>query len=425
MTPTPAGYSPPTALVQAVSSLGERVTVGDVAAQSGLNVLTVERELLNLATAVNGHLEVTQEGSLVYRFPPNLQGALAQRFWQIRARQAWQALGRILFYLVRMSFGIILLVSILLIFLTILIILTASSNRDRDDDRGGQGLSMPLFMVWPRLDLWWLGWDAAPRPSRTETGRPGLNFLEAVFSFLFGDGNPNWDLEDRRWQYLGTCIRRLGGAVSAEQLLPYWDQEQGRDGADDAILPVLVRFNGRPEVTPEGQLVYTFAELQVTAQDSPTTSIPGYLRELPWRFTQASSNQVLLVIGLGGLNLVGGLILGNLLGDGGIALQLGGLVAWVQGIYGLLMAYAVGFFVIPLARYFWIQRLNRQIEARNQQRQACLEILQTPDAVLAEKLAYARGLAQARRLDPQDVVYTTGEDLLSQELPSPVIPPTE
>jgi len=37
-----------------------------------------------------------------------------------------------------------------------------------------------------------------------------LNFFEAIFSFLFGDGNPNANLEERRWQQIATVIRNNG-----------------------------------------------------------------------------------------------------------------------------------------------------------------------------------------------------------------------
>ncbi len=45
------------------------------------------------------------------------------------------------------------------------------------------------------------------RASRVEeTG--GMNFVEAVFSFVFGDGDPNESYEERRWQELGAMIRK-------------------------------------------------------------------------------------------------------------------------------------------------------------------------------------------------------------------------
>lgn len=43
---------------------------------------------------------------------------------------------------------------------------------------------------------------------RQETGQ-GMNFLEAIFSFVFGDGNPNESYEDRRWRLVSTfCARQ-------------------------------------------------------------------------------------------------------------------------------------------------------------------------------------------------------------------------
>ncbi len=38
---------------------------------------------------------------------------------------------------------------------------------------------------------------------RQETGQ-GMNFLEAIFSFVFGDGNPNESYEDRRWRLVSS-----------------------------------------------------------------------------------------------------------------------------------------------------------------------------------------------------------------------------
>jgi len=82
--------------------------------------------------------------------------------------------------------------------------------------------------------------------------------------------------------------------------------------------------------------------------------VPKYLQELKERFSAASSGQILLSAGLGVLNFVGALVLGSLLADG-IAAELGGLVAFVQGIYWLLLGYGTAFLGVPLVRYFWIQ----------------------------------------------------------------------
>lgn len=43
---------------------------------------------------------------------------------------------------------------------------------------------------------------------RQEAGQ-GMNFLEAIFSFVFGDGNPNESYDDRRWRLVSAAVYML------------------------------------------------------------------------------------------------------------------------------------------------------------------------------------------------------------------------
>jgi hypothetical protein len=52
------------AVMEAVEKLNYRVTVGDVAAQSGLSFATANSELMSLATASGGHLQVAESGDI-------------------------------------------------------------------------------------------------------------------------------------------------------------------------------------------------------------------------------------------------------------------------------------------------------------------------------------------------------------------------
>jgi len=95
---------------------------------------------------------------------------------------------------------------------------------------------------------------------------------------------------------------------------------------------------------------------------------------------------------------------------------LGGLVAFVQSIYWLLLAYGIGFLAIPLIRYFWIQFKNSRVEARNQKRQNQAIALNQADAVLQKKIAYAQQFAAQNVIKEEDLVYTSESDLLDQEI---------
>lgn len=416
--------APNPTIMQAVERLDYRVTVGDVAAQAGLELNLAQRELLALASEAGGHLQVAESGEIAYLFPRNFRAVLRNKFLQLRLKEWWEKVWRVLFYLIRISFGIVLIASILLIVAAIAVILIAlNSSRDgndRDSDHSGGGMMfLPNFWFGPNL-FWFFDPDPyghrypQDRDRRSPQAKQ-MNFLEAIFSFLFGDGNPNADLEERRWRTIGAVIQNNGGAVVAEQTAPYLDSVQ-ETLSEDYMLPVLTRFNGQPEVSPEGEIVYHFPELQSTAAQRRPKSVSAYLRELPLRFSQASSGQIMLAIGLGSVNLIAALVLGSLLGpNGAIAAQLGGLVAFVQSIFWILLAYGTAFLAIPLGRYFWVQWRNGQIEARNQQRQERAIQLNQASPSLQHKITYARQFAAENIVSDENLAYTTEKSLLDQE----------
>ncbi len=414
-------------IMQAVERLNYRVTVGDIASQAGLNINLAQQGLLALAADAGGHLQVAESGEVVYLFPKNFRGVLRNKSVQLRLKEWWDKVWKVLFYLIRISFGIVLLASIALIILAIVIIITAaSSSRDGDNRNSGSGA-----VFFPNIgfgsDFFWIFYpNYYDRPQRQNRQRqrlrsdeaPEMNLLEAIFSFLFGDGNPNTNLEERRWQAIGTVIRNQRGAVIAEQIAPYLDElGQGyKRDYEEYMLPVLTRFNGQPEVSPEGAIIYHFPELQATAAQTQPKPVSAYLQELPWRFSQANAGQLVLATALGGINFVGALTLGKLLTGGAAAAELGGLVAFVQSIYWILLGYGTAFLALPLMRYFWIQWRNGKIAARNAARQEQAIQLNRADAALQVKLAYAQQFAAETVIGTEDLAYTTERDLLTQNV---------
>lgn len=414
---------------KAVEQLNYRVTVGDVAAQAGLEINTAQQGLLALASDAGGHLQVADTGEIVYLFPKNFRTILRNKYWKLRLQHWWGKVWKVLFYLIRISFGIILIASILLMVAAIaVIIISLNSSRDgnsqgsRSRSYGGGGgyVFMPRFWIGPNL-FWYFdpNYNYYRRQRRqratraTGTSEPEMNFLEAIFSFLFGDGNPNEDLEETRWQTIGSVIRNNGGAVVAQQVAPYLDAV---DPDENYMIPVLSRFNGYPEVSPQGEIIYYFPELQVMASQRRQQPVGAYLKEQLWRFSHATSNQRMLAIGLGAVNFILALVLGSLLQDGTIAAELGGLVAFVASIYWVLVGYAVAFLAIPLIRYFWIQGRNKKIEARNQQRQQRAIALNEANAALRQKIDFARQFATQKVIGKEDITYTTETDVVDQNL---------
>jgi len=410
-------------VMKAVEQLDYRVTVGDVAAQAGLDVNFAQAGLLALASEAGGHLQVSDNGEVVYLFPKDFRSILRNKYFWLQVQEIWEKIWRVLFYIIRISFGIVLVASILLMITAIiLIMIAASASKDGDSDNGGddRGFGMPNIWFNPFSIFWYSDPyyrydqnDRHPSPRSNNEPEPEMNFLMAIFSFIFGDGNPNYDLEERRWQLVGRAIANNNGAVVAEQIAPYLDKI---DADEDYMIPVLSRFNGYPQVSPVGELIYHFPELQVIAQERRPKSVPAYFKEKIWQFSRASTGQLTLAGGLGAVNIIAAIALGSMLQGGKIAAQLGGLVGFVGSIYGLLLAYGIGFLAIPLLRYLVIQMKNKGISDRNNQRQKVASQLNQANAKVKEKIAFAQQFAAQNIITSEDLAYTTETDLLDQEI---------
>ncbi|MEM9150060.1 MAG: hypothetical protein AAGB19_06355 [Cyanobacteria bacterium P01_F01_bin.3] len=419
-------------VMQAVEALKYRVTVGDVAARAGIKVEEAQQGLLALASETQGHMQVSDSGEIAYEFSRNFRSILRNKYWQLRFEAMLLKIWQVVFYIVRISFGIMLMLSMLIIAIAIFALFIAMSSQsggDRDDRRGG-GINFGFspFHIFYLFDFnYGRGRRRYPNQysSRRYQGRSSvregekLQFLEAIFSFLFGDGDPNANLEERRWQTIGRVITNNGGAITAEQVAPYlddlgegWDKEY-----EDYMLPVLTRFNGQPEVSPTGEMVYYFPELQVSAMERRKSPVSAYLKEAKRKFTAATSDQVMLAIGLGSANIIGAVVLQNMLQSAlSQGLQIPVAALFAQSILGLLMFYGIAFLAIPLVRYYWVQWRNSKIEQRNDERAARATALNRLGSAFQQKLAFAQQFASQKVLKESDAVYSTERDLSEQAI---------
>ncbi|MEO1388793.1 MAG: hypothetical protein AAFV85_15760 [Cyanobacteria bacterium J06634_6] len=414
-------------VMQAVEALDYRVTVGDVAARAGLKVEVAQQGLLALASETAAHMQVSESGEIAYEFSRKFRSVLRSKYWQLQAKEMLAKIWQVLFYIIRVSFGIVLLVSILIILIAIIGLMIAASSQgggDNRNNRRGGGFNFPIINIFYLFDF---NYSRGRRryPNRYQYGGRGrspqqgekLQFLEAIFSFLFGDGNPNADLEEKRWQAIGTVIQNSGGAIAAEQVVPYlddlgegWDKEY-----EDYMLPVLSKFNGQPEVSPIGDMVYYFPELQVSAMERRKASVSAYLKEQKRKFTQATSDQVMLSIGLGSANMILAVVLQSMLQSFPVEAIYGIPLTVVQPISVVLLAYGFAFLAIPLVRYFWVQWRNSKIEERNEERAERATALNRLGEAFQQKLAFAQQFAARKVLKEEEAVYSTETDLFEQD----------
>lgn len=407
---------------------GARVTDADVAVLAGLPIEEARRGLIALARMTGAELEVSPVGDIEYGFPANVRGALQRESAIARRRATWLAWRPRLATAARTAYGVGLFASLALATLAITVLAASgasSSSSDSDRNSGGYSsrqVSYSYVNAFPSpFDIWYYsrprpylyyGAAAEEREGRRGRGRGAdgarpLNFFEACYSLVFGDGDPNVELDERRWRLVAALIRENRGVLTAEQLAPFLEPPRepladgtadgvrvGDGGVDESwVLPALERFGGVPQVVADSagtaRIVYTFPELSTSARGaagSQEALLPadrslvrasarglpdGYLAEQPVPFSRAEPAQLVQAGLLSAANLAAILTLGRYLraaraaGTLATTASASGAVAAASALYAPLLLYAAVSAGAPLLRNLVRRRANAAREARN------------------------------------------------------------
>lgn len=396
-------------IIDSVVRLGGRVTTGDVVKHTGAPLHVVTNTLNQLIFKAQGRLEVSEKGDVVYAFPPGFKYRLAAVGIFAVAGAVINALLAFGWLAFRTFFGVALIISLLILICVFARILDSIWKlMFKDDEFGGNG-----YRTNSGYDYGTFKNDGSNFP-----------FFGNCFAFLFSDGDPNHNFEEKRWSTVTEVIRRHRGVVTAEQLAPFID---GRDrDIDRKILPVLIRFNGRPEVTNSGNLVYVFEHLQITsvtaeiraevysAQASKTSTD---LYESQW--TIGERYNLRLVRKLVWLNLALATVHFAITSHSSVGINSRDIwtaLLWNHFLSGLLFTNAVAFVILPFFSCAYVNFKNHFIDKRNERRRAWFATLLHPHHTLKVKLHEARAYSQSERyVHDQEIIYRSDRDLIEQE----------
>lgn len=314
---------PSKAVIDAVAEIpGDKVVASDVATRAGVSLSQARKDLTALASIARGDISVSQDGDLLYEFPPNLSSVLSSNSAKYKAIQTFEKVWPAIFWGVRVGFGVALLASVVLIFSTLMFVNSSSSssddNRRRDDRGGGGGFGGGMNMIWgpSPFDFFYYrpyGYYGYYGNMQERRDPSKMGFFESVFSYVFGDGNPNQGLEERRLSLAAEMIRQNNGAVTAEQLAPFCDAPEPDDRdqtyVDESfVLPIVTQLDGEPQVTEEGDIVYVFPELQVSAANRavvPKVSETAMVLRRAGLAADASVKEIQSLLYLNGINTRG------------------------------------------------------------------------------------------------------------------------
>jgi hypothetical protein len=393
-------------VIEAIVKCSGTATCADVSRVSGLSLDDANTALLTVASDTGATMVVYESGVVGYKFPANFEAHYLYKGVKRLIESTVTAVGRAVWFILKTLFGVFLIAGVVIVVVLVFIAIAAlSSSSDSNSGSGSSSSDFDFGDVGNIFVFWGDSAGSSSSGSYANYDSEEGSFLEACFSFLFGDGIPNRDVEQRKSQMIASLIVRNRYALVAEQLAPY----TGAKPADeDAVIPVLAKFGGIPYVTDTGNLVYRFPSLTEAYSDQ-SEDIPDMLRERLWQFSRFSGGTLFLVAFLAAVVFGGSLFLVSQIPN--VA-----LLSHVAALIYALLAYGAFFIAFPIVRLAVITLLNVPIRKRNRQRASAASIIASPDQDLRLKLAQRAGLQQQIvGLDEQAIEYRTDQDALTQE----------
>lgn len=197
---------------------GTRLTAADLAASGGISLDEARVGMKELATALAGSdglsVSASDKGDLLYSFPANVREELSSRNNAAKVREAWNTAKPVLSTVGRVGFGLALFASIAIIFTAITVLTASEDERDDRRDRGpgggmmgggGFGGGFGFGYGWSPLDLLFPPWPYGYYSYGWFSPPPRMSLPEAIFSFVFGDGDPNSSLRAARVRVLSLA----------------------------------------------------------------------------------------------------------------------------------------------------------------------------------------------------------------------------
>jgi DNA-binding transcriptional ArsR family regulator len=409
-------------VLDALRASGGSATLGDIASATGLPIEAAREALNDLLEARRGHLEVGESGDVVYRFDKKLLRRDRQPFWDRMKQAGWKA-----FTQGFKAWIVIMLVGYFLVFVALAIaaLLAASrggGGRSRLPRRRGGRMPIPSFWIW--YFFWTPRWRLG-RPyygHRWEVSRGKENrvpFYKKVFAFVFGPDVPNPTREQLDRSTVRLIRARQGVITTAELVqhsglpVPEAEEEMGR---------LTGAYSGEVQASREGELVYSFPELMVSAKGKIKVRPPNPA----WRRLESSQlvtgNSAGANAGVAGINaftLVAAATAPLFIFP---QLQIGGTLAY-WGLVYVPVIFSALFFSVPLVRWMNVKRENRRRAHRNLRKVVLgfvYEAALTNDYVTAEVLAAKVEQALEASVSPAQVTDVLHE--LAAEFDADVAP---
>ncbi|GHU06742.1 hypothetical protein FACS1894151_00040 [Spirochaetia bacterium] len=418
-------------LVNALSKERSGLTVADMVAKTALPLQQVRELAPAAADEYSGRLEVTESGEIKYSFPRGFRS----KYHSLSARigRAAEKIGKAIGIAGKMFFKVwimVMLIGYFVIFMALalasLVLSVAGSGSSSGSDsrssgrgRGGIGglyLASSIFNTIIRL--WFYSELFKPAESggmfgRREKKPKGKPLHKAIFSFVFGDGDPNALWEEHEKQAVIRYIQSKQGVISLPEFIALTGDTPSE--GEGRITRYCAEFGGMPEATDDGTVVYRFDDLLLRSEaqkNAGTATLTAPLKKLRGFSSNPGKMNTAFIL-VNAVNLVfGGYFLYNAAVTGTILSQLqfdaasylykvtyvllSHVVANPSDIAGIIavalgfvpLAFSALFWLIPALRKIGLGKKNRTIKMENFRKRSFWKIWSSPASVKAGDMTF-------------------------------------
>jgi len=398
-------------VVSALKRRKKGATAADVCAATALPLSSVRELLPKAADEFSGHLQVTQSGEILYHFPFGFSSRY--RGWKAGIKKTFfffkKGLKTALVFLFKIWIMTMLIgyfIAFLAIALASVVLSMVIQSKSSNDGRSSSFAMPNLFgLIWR---IWFIQEVTKPRyGSRAvfKDKKKGKPLHKAIFSFIFGEEDPNKDWIERENKAVIAYVQANRGVISLAEYMAF-SGENSID-AEKSILSFCSNFGGSPEVTEEGTIVYRFDELLLKAdQKTLKELLPPIKRTKIFSENKKSMNTWFIVINA--VNLIfGSYYFYNSLTTGFLTSEIQyqsasylyafthilleiftqNPVMFISIVLGLIpLAFSLFFWLIPVFRYLNEKKENEEIKLSNFKRIAFNKIWSSPKNINPEIL---------------------------------------
>ncbi|MDR0409042.1 MAG: hypothetical protein LBH18_01390 [Spirochaetaceae bacterium] len=391
------------------------LTTADITAKTALPLDTVRELMPDISSEYSARVSVTESGEILYSFPSGFKSKY--RGFKAAAGRVLRAIGNAVKTASAALFKVWIMVMLLgyfvffmLIALAALMLSVVGSNSSNSDNRQGgsgggfffaSGIFDFIIRIWFYSELT-RSLDGAYAYGRTRKAPKGKPLYKAIFSFVFGDGDPNAALETRERQALISYIQANKGVISLPEFMVLTGTSGG--AADSLIGAYCAEYGGMPEATNDGTVVYRFDDL-LRRVDRRDRSFGGFSAPLK-RLKQFSSNLKKMNIWFGIINAInlffGSYFFIEAMNSGHILTQEHfNAASRIYGVTYVLMSnfisnplpaifiglgvvplvFSLLFWLIPLIRFILLKQDNEKIKLENLRKTGFTAIWENPENV--------------------------------------------